>query len=55
MVDIDEGEGIEEECQPVKVSPSPMMPTAAEVEEHRISHIPFRNWCRECIEGKALG
>ena len=50
-----EGDDLEEEVQPTKTAPSPQLPSAEEVEEHRISHLPFRNWCRECIEGKALG
>ena len=39
VVDIDETEDAEEECLPVKVSPSPMMPTASEVEELSLIHI----------------
>ena len=29
------------------------MPTRREWEEHKITHIPFRAWCRQCVEGKA--
>ena len=45
------------ECgvEPLRIAPSPILPSAAEVEEHRITHIPYRSWCRECVEGKALG
>jgi len=50
-----DGDDLEEETQPTKIAPSPQLPSAEEVEEHRISHLPFRNWCRECVEGKALG
>ncbi len=45
----------DEEVQPQKVKESPSLPSRAEVEEHRVTHLPFRNWCRECVEGKALG
>ena len=41
----------EEDTQPMKTMPTPEMPTEAEVEEHRIDHLPYRNWCRECVEG----
>ena len=59
----DQGEVVEcdgedqetEEVQESKIAPSPSLPSAAEVEDHRISHLPFRSWCRECILGKALG
>ena len=44
-----------EEVQASKIAPSPSLPSAAEVEDHRISHLPFRSWCKECILGKALG
>jgi hypothetical protein len=43
------------EAQDIKVAPDPFMPSAAEVEEHRVTHWPYRSWCRECVEGKALG
>ena len=45
----------EPEAEVVKVGRDPRLPSVAEVEEHRISHFPFRIWCRECIEGRALG
>ena len=59
----DQGEVVEcdgedpesEEVQASKIAPSPSLPSAAEVEDHRISHLPFRSWCKECILGKALG
>ena len=41
----------EEETQPVRALSSPNMPTVSEVREHEIDHIPFRNWCKACIEG----
>ena len=28
------------------------MPTAAEVEQHMATHIPFRDWCPHCVAGK---
>ena len=45
----------DEDVEKLRVAPSPQMPSAAEVEEHRITHYPFRSWCKECIEGRALG
>ncbi len=43
------------DVQDNKVAPDPFMPSAAEVENHRITHMPYRSWCRECVEGRALG
>ncbi len=44
-----------EEAQDVKVGTVPVKPTAAEVERHRIARYPYRRWCRECLEGQAVG
>ncbi len=55
VIEIGEDVQAEEEIEPVTVAPSPMRPSAPLVEEHRITHVPYRCWCRECVEGKALG
>ena len=39
-----------EEIQEVKRIKSPPMPTPEEVEKHRVSHLPYRCWCPECVE-----
>ena len=28
-------------------------PSEAEVEQHELTHLPFRNWCRHCVRAKA--
>ena len=45
----------EPERAPIRTAPSPVKPTAAEVEDHRLTHYPFRSWCSVCMEAKALG
>ena len=45
----------EQEAEPLAISNSPSMPTAAEVEEHRVTHIHFLRWCRECMMGRGTG
>ena len=30
----------------------PMRPTRREIEEHEITHIPYRNWCWACVQGR---
>jgi hypothetical protein len=45
----------ENEAQDVRAGTVPMKPTASEVERHRITHYPYRRWCRECLEGQAVG
>ena len=54
----EEGEVIEiqdEEVEPLKIAPSPVRPSQADVAEHRVTHCPYRSWCDECVEGRGLG
>ena len=44
-------ESREDEVQPVKAIPSPYTPTQEEIDEHIIDHIPYRCWCRHCLNG----
>ena len=30
----------------------PKMPSRQEVEEHCLTHLPYRNWCSCCVQGK---
>ncbi len=55
IIEVDEDEQDEEEVEPVTIAPNPMLPSASQVEEHRVTHYPYRCWRRECVEGKALG
>ena len=44
------------ESHPRRILPDPGQPTAGQVEEHRIrGHIPYRSWCRWCVEARATG
>jgi hypothetical protein len=42
-----------EEARVPKVLKSPLQPTAREVAEHNLTHLPSRDWCPQCITGKA--
>ena len=49
---------LEEEAEtPPPVEPEglsqPISPTEAQVESHRLTHLPFQPWCEECVSGKA--
>ena len=48
----EEEEEEEEEARRARTAKSPMNPTKAMREEHRPTHLPFRSWCRECVEGR---
>ena len=36
----------------VKKMQSPLLPTPAEIEEHNLTHFPYRSWCRHCVRGR---
>ena len=54
-IEISDDEDEDVEVAKIPIAPSPTMPSAAEVEEHRITHIPYRCWCRDCVMGRGLG
>ena len=41
----------EDEVQPCKQVKRPTAPTQSELDEHRVDHLPYRDWCPECVEG----
>ena len=42
-----------EEVQAQKSLPTPYLPTQSERMAHRITHLPYRSWCKECVEALA--
>ena len=30
----------------------PMLPTQDEIDEHMKVHLPYRNWCCHCVQGR---
>ncbi len=40
------------EAAKVKTMPSPYQPAKQEIEEHNITHLPHRSWCRHCVRGR---
>ena len=64
LLDIEDGEEGEEfnieadadtEVEPVKTATNPGKPTDKQIEEHRITHLPYRSWCRWCVLGRGRG
>ena len=41
----------DEEAIPAKAHPSPTQPTRKEIQEHVLTHLPPRSWCRHCLRG----
>ena len=48
-------DGGSEEVEPVKHAVDPGAPTPAQIEAHRLSHLPFRSWCKWCVLGRGRG
>ena len=48
----EDGEENEEEAVLPKRALDPCAPTAAEVEAHQATHLPFRSWCTHCVRGR---
>ena len=42
-----------EEINPVTPIRNVKLPSLAEIEEHNLTHLPFRDWCEFCVQGKA--
>ncbi len=48
-------EELEQETAKIQVAPAPVKPPPGQVEEHRITHCPYRSWCDHCGRGRGLG
>ena len=48
-------EEAEQDAEPFRVARDPKLPSQEDVECHRCSHIPFREWCRHCVHGRGRG
>ena len=51
--EISEGEA--EDMAPKRVAPDPGMPSPEEIDEHEVGHVPYRQWCEECVQGRGTG
>ena len=45
----------EEDVEKIKVASDPKLPSQQEVDEHRCTHVPYRDWCRWCVLGRGRG
>ena len=52
LTDQDE-EDVDTEARKVRVPKDPRQPSKQEIEEHNITHVPYRDWCPHCIMGSA--
>ena len=42
-----------EEGEEVKVKRAPNQPSEKELQDHMVTHVPFRPWCPFCVAGKS--
>ena len=40
------------EARKVKKMLDPVMPSKDVVDEHNLTHLPYRNWCKHCVKGR---
>ena len=40
----------QEEGRLIKRLIDPQLPTEEEVEHHKLTHLPYRNWCPDCVK-----
>ena len=49
---VDEGEEERAEGRRAAAKKEPYRPTLQEWREHRLTHLPYRDWCPDCVAGK---
>ena len=52
--EIEESESQAQEGRTIRVMKNPKEPTQAEVDQHNVSHCPFRSWCKVCVMGQSV-
>ena len=45
---------VEDEVRKPKPATRPYTPTRAEIYEHKVTHLPYRSWCRHCVHGRGV-
>ena len=48
------GEEVTDTVGTARVLAAQRTPTKAEREEHDVSHVPYRPWCRFCVMGEGI-
>ena len=46
------GTGDDEQAQRPSGLPGPKTPSAAEIDLHNLTHMPYRSWCPHCVAGR---
>jgi hypothetical protein len=59
-VEVEDSVCVQAECEKIEAEKErkvqrlgdPRRPTQTEVEDHNRTHLPYRNWCPHCVQGK---
>ena len=51
-IEEEEDEEVSEEARTAVKMPDPRKPSQREIDEHELTHLPFRSWCEHCVKGK---
>ena len=49
--DDQERDGVVAQAERARTLPQPRLPSREEVQEHELTHIPYRSWCVHCVRG----
>ncbi len=44
-----------EDVQPARRLGDPVLPSAQEASSHNCTHLPYRSWCKWCVQGRGVG
>ncbi len=55
IVTLDEDLEVDEQTRLGAALAQLVLPSAAEIAAHEVSHIPYRAWCTSCVRGRAQG
>eukprot|EP00971_Amphidinium_carterae_P147634 2926253-Amphidinium_carterae.2 len=47
------GDTSQQEANIPKAYEAPTLPTQQEIDEHNLTHLPYRDWCKHCVQGKS--
>ena len=48
-------EELEEDTPDLRHATDVPNPTADQVEKHKVTHLPYRSWCKQCVMGRGVG
>eukprot|EP00971_Amphidinium_carterae_P110018 2179228-Amphidinium_carterae.1 len=47
------GDKSQQEANIPRTLKTPTLPSQQEIDEHNLTHLPYRDWCKHCVQGKS--